>query len=691
MSVVGTTADGKVGFEEKEFLSFLPFFIEHDPPRILTIGDEISLPAVLRNYTDKPQTVDVEMKPESWFSLFGPARQRAEIPKEDATQSIFTFKAINTVTDGKQRITAKGEVGDAIEKSVTVHPDGEEKSLASGEVFTNQASLEINLPADTIKDSHRATLKIYPNLMAHVVESIEGILQRPYGCGEQTISSTYPNILVLKADKRGGGVSSKTLETARGYAKEGYKRLLNYRADSGGFTYWGRGEADIALTAYAIRFLTDAKDVIDVDESVLKAAREWLISKQQPDGTWSGGYYSYEWARRQNAILTAYIARVLASSADEDSTQSNANQIGTQSFALKRSVAFLKPEVDKFDEPYLIASYALIATEANETNEAKRAITRLVNLAREEGAGSFWNLEANTPFYGWGLTGRIETTAIVLQALAQSQKLKLSDEESSSTNSLINRGLVFLFKKKDRYGVWHSTQATINVLDALITLLNRDERAPRAGSSNENNSLEIFVNGQRAQTLALPAANVLADPLTVDVSSFIITGGNRVEIKANENASPLSVQLVTNYYVPWTQSGLQEVKRFGSSSLRLFVKYDKTEASITEEITCNVEAERIGHYGYGMMLAEIGLPPGSDVDRASLEKAMNESGWAFARYDILPDRVVTYLWPTAGGVKFSFKFKPRYGIKALTASSQAYDYYNPEARVVLAPTKFVVK
>ncbi len=70
---------------------------------------------------------------------------------------------------------------------------------------------------------------------------------------------------------------------------------------------------------------------------------------------------------------------------------------------------------------------------------------------------------------------------------------------------------------------------------------------------------------------------------------------------------------------------------------------------------------------------------------------MRESGWTFSRYDILPDRLVVYLWPRAGGTSFEFKFRPRYGLKAQTAASQLYDYYNPEARIVVAPRRFVVR
>jgi hypothetical protein len=110
-----------------------------------------------------------------------------------------------------------------------------------------------------------------------------------------------------------------------------------------------------------------------------------------------------------------------------------------------------------------------------------------------------------------------------------------------------------------------------------------------------------------------------------------------------------------------------------------------------EEITCNVKAERVAFRGYGMLLAEIGLPPGADVDRASLETAMKGSDWSINSYDVLPDRIVFYLWPRAAGTSFSFKFKPRMAMKAKAAASTLYDYYNPEARIVIPPGTFLVK
>jgi len=106
MSVIGSTEDGQIGTIEKEIKAFQPFFVEHEPPRILTEGDEISLPVVVRNYLDHSQNVNLQIKPESWFALLGPATKSLNVAAGDATRGTFDFRASAAVKDGKQRITA---------------------------------------------------------------------------------------------------------------------------------------------------------------------------------------------------------------------------------------------------------------------------------------------------------------------------------------------------------------------------------------------------------------------------------------------------------------------------------------------------------------------------------------------------------------------------------------------------------
>jgi hypothetical protein len=679
MSVIGSTEDGQIGTTEKEFTAFQPFFVEHDPPRVLTEGDEISLPVVVRNYLNRDQNVNLEIKPENWFTLLNAAKQDIKVTAGDSSRGTFDFRATAAIKDGKQRITAiAGDANDAIEKPVTVHPDGEEKSVTGSDIVSENGSATLDIPALAIANSEHGELKIYPNLLAHVAESVEAIMSRPYGCGEQTISSTYPSLLLLRNVKY-AGQDSALRGLAQKYLRAGYSRLLNYRHENGGFTYWGRGEPDLALTAYALRFLSQASDVITVDDDVINQARVWLTKQQRVDGSWV--VYEYDGKTENKArtlMLTAYLARVLAMTA----VKSDANDPKSKTSMtpeLRRALDYLSTRIEQIDEPYAIASYAIARIDAGDSPGAVKAIMRLRGLAKEENGGSYWALETNTPFYGWGLAGRIETTALVVQALSRYGR----------PDPLINRGLVFLLRAKDRYGVWHSTQATINVLDALVELFGHEINA-----TSGSRTATIVVNGREVKSIELPEPQRLANVITVDLSQFMQSGSNQIQLRRPPGSTPLSMQAVATYYIPWRESvATQEAnwRANGSSGLRLVTKFDKTEGRVSDAITCHVEAERIGFRGYGMMLAEIGLPPGADVDRASIETAMKGSDWSISQYDILPDRVVVYLWPRAGGTKFDFKFRPRFGLKAQTASSIVYDYYNPEARAIVAPAKFVVK
>lgn len=103
--------------------------------------------------------------------------------------------------------------------------------------------------------------------------------------------------------------------------------------------------------------------------------------------------------------------------------------------------------------------------------------------------------------------------------------------------------------------------------------------------------------------------------------------------------------------------------------------FDDTITKLIEEVACSVDAERISFRGYGMLLAEIATPPGADVSRESLEAAI-QNDWSISRYDILPDRVVLYMWSKAGGTTFNFRVLPCYRINAQTPASIVYDYYN---------------
>ena len=91
------------------------------------------------------------------------------------------------------------------------------------------------------------------------------------------------------------------------------------------------------------------------------------------------------------------------------------------SAAVKHALNFVEPYATSMDEPYLIAAYALAALDSGQEARAAAALKRLRHLEHREGNTSYWTLEMNTPFYGWGYTGRLETTALVVEALEKGE------------------------------------------------------------------------------------------------------------------------------------------------------------------------------------------------------------------------------------------------------------------------------
>jgi len=211
------------------------------------------------------------------------------------------------------------------------------------------------------------------------------------------------------------------------------------------------------------------------------------------------------------------------------------------------------------------------------------------------------------------------------------------------------------------------------------------------GSESEaGGNATATINGQPAVNFDLPPASATSGPLIADISNSIRPGENHIIVRIEGGSPHTSAQIVANYFVPWDQRpDIRERTRTGTSrALRLAVNFDLTAVRVGEEIRCTVDAERIGHHGYGMLLAEVGVPPGAEIDRASLDSAIKS--WSLSRYDVQPDRMILYLRPPAGGSKFTFSFRPRFALKARTAASLLYDYYNPEEQVVLPPADFQV-
>ena len=682
VSVIASTLEGHIATASADIRAFLPFFAELEPPKVLTVGDELHLPVTVRNYLDKAQDVSLNWAAEPWSEILSRGTARINVPAGDYAEETFSFRAARPMKEAKQRLTAFNQSstkdGDAIEKKLLIHADGQQRLVQASSVFAGDTSLTLEIPGSALPGSVEAELVLYPNLIAHVSDAIEGIMERPYGCAEQTISSAYPSLLWLQLQKSRQLPPSPLDARARHYLNLAYAKLLRYREPGGGFSLWGRGQPELSVSAYALRFLTEASEFIEVDPSVVDGTRRWLLQQAAPQGGWMERDSNGKYLEGSAPYLTAYLVEALARDLQQRSPGDKDIEVEHQ--AVRNGVAYFSKNAWDRSDPYDIALVALAKLSAHD--DASQEIRTLLSVEHSEGETSYWDLQHNTIFYGWGYTGRIETTALVLDALAIA---KQQGQSSSELERALNRGTLFLLKNKDEYGVWYSTQATVDVLQTLVRQLG-------ATSSESSSPVRIIVDGKPGPILSgSPDARQLT-PQRADLTPFLSLGKHTVELRGG-GSTHASVHVNASYYLPWTDPAVtgSSVRSGDAESLRYSVNFDHPAASVGDLIQCKVHAERVGFRGYGMMLAEVGLPPGADVDRASLDSAVSTSNWEVQSYEVQPDRVVFYLWPRAGGTTFSFAIKPRFPMTAQSSESILYDYYNPEARASVAPTRFSVK
>ncbi len=159
-----------------------------------------------------------------------------------------------------------------------------------------------------ISGSIQAQLKLFKTLEGQLLDGIESMLREPYGCFEQTSSTTYPNIFVLKYLRESGKSNKAIEEKALGYIERGYKRLIGFETSMNGFEWFGHTPPHEALTAYGLLEFTDMQEFINVDKQMLERTKKFLLGRRDGKGSFSlstGGYDRF--ASVPNKIANVYI------------------------------------------------------------------------------------------------------------------------------------------------------------------------------------------------------------------------------------------------------------------------------------------------------------------------------------------------------------------------------------------------
>jgi 5-hydroxyisourate hydrolase-like protein (transthyretin family) len=181
LTALASSQDGRLGFTTQGIRVFQDFFVDIDLPVSLTAGDEISIPVGVFNYLPEAQEVRLVVEPEAWFELAGEAEQTLTIASNDVEVVYFPIRVLQFGRRGFQ-VTAWGErMSDAIRREVTVLPDGKEVRLTESDWLRESREVAVDIPPEAVPETPYLEVKIYPGVMAQVIEGLEKILRLPHG------------------------------------------------------------------------------------------------------------------------------------------------------------------------------------------------------------------------------------------------------------------------------------------------------------------------------------------------------------------------------------------------------------------------------------------------------------------------------------------------------------------------------
>jgi uncharacterized protein YfaS (alpha-2-macroglobulin family) len=295
----------RMGHADAAVLVRDPLVVQTTLPRFLIEGDEAQIPVFLTNLSGSEQNVRVSLVaknlPMGGFvaSNIEPVRflgaKESTVKLADGASRTLVFRITATSPIGAARLAIRAEAGSLVSEEhldVPLAPDAPRtRSLQQIRLQPGDNTLAAYLQG-WMPTTERTTLWVTPNPYAEALGHLEYLVRYPYGCIEQTTSSTRPllyvgNLLpaVMPEVAGRGGVDDMI--------RSGLERILSMQTTSGGFGYWP-GDQDPTFwgTVYATHLLIDARDEgHEVSVVALNSALTWLETELSLHPTASSNDY----------------------------------------------------------------------------------------------------------------------------------------------------------------------------------------------------------------------------------------------------------------------------------------------------------------------------------------------------------------------------------------------------------------
>ncbi len=677
LTTLAHAQDGRLGATTVGLRVFQDFFVDFDLPYAMTQHDEVALPVAVYNYLEQAQEVRLVLEPEPWFELLDASEKVLTVGPNDVEVVRFRIKVVATQGRYRPTVWAYGEhMSDATTAThdVMIRPDGKPFDVTWSDRLEEGTTLyTVQIPDTIITGTARIEAKIYPGVMSQVVEGMDALLRMPYGCFEQTSSTTYPNVLVLDYMETTGQTTPEIQMKAEQYINLGYQRLTAFEVQGGGFSLFGDAPPDRMLTAYGLMEFVDMARVFPVDQAFVDRAARWLLMQQDSDGSWAndrGLVHESSWAglEDERVPVTAYMVWALTHAGYGDDP------------GVQQGLSYVREYAYQARDAYVLALVANALVTADPGGGVTRQVLdRLAEVAVVEDDRVYWESGIATMMGAQGKTGSLETTALAAYAFLT----------AGVESDLANKALLYLVQQKDPSGTWHTTQATILALKALL-------KSVEMGSESVDAAVTLTLDGGRPRIVEISPENY--DVVHAFTFDDINPGAHEVQF-AVEGQGSLMVQVTARYYRPWRE--VPAVEGMEEELLDIAVDYDRTSLAVddTVRVQVTVQLEREGVVDWA--LVDLGVPPGFTVMpelltarvQRDLDLPMDYPGGRLKKFELTGRQILVYLQNLQGGepMTFTYHLRVRFPVKAQAPASQAYDYYNPGLRAEARPLILTVE
>ncbi len=528
------TTDTKVGEAITDVLVSKPLLIQPALPLFLLQGDTANPAAIIHNYTQSDQQVDVSLAiTGTHFVDASGVTTSTDGTQQTATQHV-TIKAgdqakvqwsvlAGTGTRAGFTIAARSAnngPSDALGIDIPINPFVTPEVTAASGVITNTLTQTLLIPYGVDSNIGGLNISLSASLAGSALDGVQYNIDYLYSGTEQTVSRFLP-LLYVEDTFKAAGQKSPYSGQLPALLNSSIQRLYTLQHKDGGWGYWDENpySSDYPyLTAYALEGLLKARaEGVAVDASAIDRAVQYLKDKLAA----KTGQGSFDYANLDDPSTRAYILDVLAL-AGESSAAAQLDQLAQTA----------QDKLTIFGRAHLV----LGLLHSGQQQAASAALQPLVAAAKLQGsATAHWQEDRTAHYYYINMDSDTRSTALAAQAI-----LALNPNDQ-----LAAQAVRWLMQNRSADAHWASTQETSQV----IILLAQYVAAQKELLASFGYSVKL--DGKAVGDGKFDQSNLTATAkLAVQIKDMLINQTSTLVISRDSGAGPLYYNLNLRYFIP---------------------------------------------------------------------------------------------------------------------------------------------